>query len=743
MRAPSSSSPADLLLPATALVVARGPDARHARGLGCPLAVTEGGATTVTCSGLLLPSNGGPCRVLVPASAVAPFVDEGEVSPSTPTALVAGTTLSVSFPSCSASSSSKPFSSSFRVAAWLKLPGADAALSRLSREGWETGWALSLSSSTFSTLPTFPTFSTSTPTSSLPSSSPSSSPSSLLLSAPARRPPPPSAAWLAVLEGQGPAPLEAASAAALLWASLDERPPPSSALPPGTPLLAAGAPLGGLSAPHFSGCVLSGAVSAIVRDEADVLSPPPLLLADLPGAFPGADGGPVVALVAAARGGARFAGVLVPPLRQRPSHSSPASAAAAAAAPSGLPLVVTAGPLAAALREAGMLSPPSLRPQLGLSLLSPLPLPPLPPLPPPLVAAAPAASSLRSPPSLSAVEAASRSVVALLVPGSSWASAVHVGGGVFLTAGHAVPLPSSTSTSTSPPVLLQLPSPGGGKSFSWEPAEVDARPLPPLVNGLDVAVVRLLLPAEDRREAGSSGEERRSRRLPLLPLAALLAPFVPLAASAVAVLGFPRLHPRANLGPLATFGVVSKTLSAAGNGNGNGNGRGDEDEMLLSTCGVLAGASGGAVVALSPSSPFPVVVALVVSNTRHLASGTTLAHLNYAVCGAALRACWEHARELIAGGGEGGRGSEKEGAPCILPPLPMPPSPEARAALWALAAVPRNEENGGGAGGERRGPQGKAALDRLLERAGISLTSSSSPSLRAAAATTSDWPSRL
>ena len=185
--------------------------------------------------------------------------------------------------------------------------------------------------------------------------------------------------------------------------------------------------------------------------------------------------------------------------------------------------------------------------------------------------------------------------------------------------------------------------------------------------------------------------------------------------------------------------------------------------MLLSTCGVLAGASGGAVVDLSapPSaaagSP---VVALVVSNTRHLASGRTLAHLNYAVCGAALRACWEHAAELARGEGHGGggggeRGSEGGGgggasfsppnrqqrrppAPAPVPPPPpppMPPTPEARAALWALAAVPRSGENGGGGAGAGEKMQGRAALDRLLERAGIIVNDD----VPAAA----DWPSRL
>ena len=177
----------------------------------------------------------------------------------------------------------------------------------------------------------------------------------------------------------------------------------------------------------------------------------------------------------------------------------------------------------------------------------------------------------------SAVERASRSVVALLVPGSSWASAVHVGGGVFLTARHAVlprggeqgpPPPATAAASTrhsSPPrpppprVLLQLRSPGGGSSpssYSWEPAEVDLRPLPPLARGLDVAVVRLLSAAGQQKSR--SRRSSSSSSLPLLPLppAAELAPSVPAAAAPVAVLGFPRVHPRASLGPLATFGVV-------------------------------------------------------------------------------------------------------------------------------------------------------------------------------------------
>jgi hypothetical protein len=178
--------------------------------------------------------------------------------------------------------------------------------------------------------------------------------------------------------------------------------------------------------------------------------------------------------------------------------------------------------------------------------------------------------------------------------------------------------------------------------------------------------------------------------------------------------------------------------------------------MLLSTCGVLAGASGGAVVDLSapPSaaagSP---VVALVVSNTRHLASGRTLAHLNYAVCGAALRACWEHAAELARGerGSEGGGGGgasfsppnrQQRRPPALAPvppppppPPPMPPTPEARAALWALAAVPRSGENGGGEAGAGEKMQGRAALDRLLERAGI-IVNGDAPAA-------ADWPSRL
>ena len=190
--------------------------------------------------------------------------------------------------------------------------------------------------------------------------------------------------------------------------------------------------------------------------------------------------------------------------------------------------------------------------------------------------------------------------------------------------------------------------------------------------------------------------------------------------------------------------------------------------MLVSTCGVLAGASGGAVVDLrSPSSaPSSPVVALVVSNTRHLASGRTLAHLNYAVCGAALRACWDHAAELAGGGkGEGGEREGRAGGGAV--PAPVPPEPEARAALWALAAVPRISEGGGrGAGGgagaaaggkstEARG--GRAALDRLLERAGMrrnddgdgdgdgdgARRSGSFSSPRSLPAATADWPSRL
>ena len=802
----SSPTPSELLLPATALVVARGPDARHSRGLGCPLAVTEGGTTTVTCSGVLLPSfsssSNGFARVLVPASAVAPFVDE-EVKNSS--SLVGGTTLSVSFPSCSCCCCCS-CSSSFRVAAWLKLAGADAALSRLSREGWETGWSLSLSISSSSTM----TFSTATSTTSSASpasaaaaaASPSSSSASLLLSAPAR-PPPPSAAWLAVIEGQRPVPAEAAYAAALLWGTLtddggDESspvplPPPP---PPGTPLLAAGAPLGGLSAPHFAGCVLSGAVSAVVRDgcsgqEFPPPPPPPLFLADLPSALPGADGGPVVAVSATGTG--RFVGVLAPPLRQRHHRRHHSSASAAAAAPSGLPLVVAAGPLARALREARLLEsrspqPPS-RPQPMHSSSPPPPPPPppsllpFPPSPPPLVAAS-AASSPLVPNGAAALEIASRSVVALLVPGSSWATAVHVGGGVFLTAGHALPSSSSRSSSSSPPppsscpppppprVLLQLRSPSGAPE--WEPAEVDGRPLPALASGLDVAVVRL-------SQIQSSEGERSGRRRRRLPPAAEFAPSTPAASTPVAVLGFPRLHPRVGLGPLATFGVVSRTLAAAaaaaaGKGRGSG-----EEEMMLTSSSVLAGASGGAVVDLSsPASP---VVGLVVSNTRHLESGRTLAHLNYSVCGDALRACWEHARELAgeeeAGEGDGGeeeagereeRGERSEsGGGGVFhserrprqrrqrqqtkpapPPLPPIPTPEARAALWALAAVPRRrrngaeeEEDGGGPpGSESRREGGRAALDRLLERAGIrNGDSSSSPPLPAPAA--ADWSSRM
>ena len=476
--------------------------------------------------------------------------------------------------------------------------------------------------------------------------------------APAWRPAdaPAAAAWFAVLETEAQPPAEAAAAAARLWAV--PAPPPA----PGARLLAAGAPLGGL-APSLFGCVtFGGAVAAWLAEggRGGGAPPPPLLLADLPPAAAGADGGPVVR---ASDG--RLVGVLAPPLVAGPGGGGPGSS---------LPLVVAAGPLAAALA--------AWRPLAGeVETERPSP-----------AAAAAAAGPSRA----AAAEAPTSSrpadaVVALLAPGVTWAAAVHVGGGAFVTAAHAVPGEGVGGGHAALAVQLRRPdAPPVWAAVTADPPSF----LPPCCAGLDVAVVRLT-----------------GRPPAALPPAATLARAPPRPGDPLTVAGFPHVHPRAGLGPLTTAGCAGRVAAA---------GTGGCAELLLCTASVVPGASGGAVFDAGGR-----VAGVAVSNTRVVAgcggeggragggapaaalrpptppsvppstlSNVTVPHLAFAVAGPPLAALWRTAR----------------GGARTAPGDPAPPRPAARAALWALAAPPAVE------GGRR---EGRAALDALFERAGL------------------------
>ena len=475
--------------------------------------------------------------------------------------------------------------------------------------------------------------------------------------APAWRPAdaPAAAAWFAVLETEAQPPAEAAAAAARLWAV--PAPPPA----PGARLLAAGAPLGGL-APSLFGCVtFGGAVAAWLAEggRGGGAPPPPLLLADLPPAAAGADGGPVVR---ASDG--RLVGVLAPPLVAGPGGGGPGSS---------LPLVVAAGPLAAALA--------AWRPPAGeVETERPSP-----------AAAAAAAGPSRAAAAEAPTSRPADAVVALLAPGVTWAAAVHVGGGAFVTAAHAVPGEGVGGGHAALAVQLRRPdAPPVWAAVTADPPSF----LPPCCAGLDVAVVRLT-----------------GRPPAALPPAATLARAPPRPGDPLTVAGFPHVHPRAGLGPLTTAGCAGRVAAA---------GTGGCAELLLCTASVVPGASGGAVFDAGGR-----VAGVAVSNTRVVAgcggeggragggapaaalrpptppsvppstlSNVTVPHLAFAVAGPPLAALWRTAR----------------GGARTAPGDPAPPRPAVRAALWALAAPPAVE------GGRR---EGRAALDALFERAGL------------------------
>lgn len=369
--------------------------------------------------------------------------------------------------------------------------------------------------------------------------------------APAWRPAdaPAAAAWFAVLETEAQPPAEAAAAAARLWAV--PAPPPA----PGARLLAAGAPLGGL-APSLFGCVtFGGAVAAWLAEGGGGggAPPPPLLLADLPPAAAGADGGPVVR---ASDG--RLVGVLAPPLVAGPGGGGPGSS---------LPLVVAAGPLAAALA--------AWRPLAGeVETERPSP-----------AAAAAAAGPTRAAAAEAPTSRPADAVVALLAPGVTWAAAVHVGGGAFVTAAHAVPGEGVGGGHAALAVQLRRPdAPPVWAAVTADPPSF----LPPCCAGLDVAVVRLT-----------------GRPPAALPPAATLARAPPRPGDPLTVAGFPHVHPRAGLGPLTTAGCAGRVAAA---------GTGGCAELLLCTASVVPGASGGAVFDAGGR-----VAGVAVSNTRVVA----------------------------------------------------------------------------------------------------------------------------
>ena len=568
-------------------------------------------------------------------------------------------------PSCPSSSALRPATPARRPAtpvAILAVPGLAASLAPLAASGWAPAWMASGGGG--------------------PVAGDTGVPAAGAAAG---------AGLVAVLEGagdQGAAPLPPALASAVS-ASWGAAPRASAALRTGDAIVAAGAPLGPLSPAHFAGSALAGVVSgcggpALGRS---------LALVDVR-CLPGTEGGPVCGPC----GG--LVGLLGPPLVPAlpPAAAAPGgsggrgsgggSAPARWLAVDGLPTLVRVTPeLVCALEGVGGGGGGGGGGVLGRGV--PAAPPALPPPPRPSAASAPAAASLAP-----AVAAVAASTAAILVPGQSWATGIHVGGGVFLTAAHALPAVEGAVEGAAggwwhkppPPIFVLAPCPPGTLRRTpgapaapaggvWLPAlRVATAALARAAPGLDVAAV-----AVERAALPHPAPWPPAPPPPVSP---------PLPGALVAAIGWPRLHPRVGGGPLVTAGVVSRVLAP-----GNGAGRA---ELLTTTAVIHPGGSGGPVV-----TPAGAVVGLAVANVRHGGhGGACIPYLNLVLGGAPLAQAWAvAARGDLTGGGSG---------PAARPP-------PGRAALWALAAPPpptRPE-------GREARPEGKEALDALLKRAGL------------------------
>ena len=647
-----------------------GPDATHGKAQAAGVGLSVDGRSTLGGSATLLPTTRPtPPRLLVPASLVLPFLTPARrgqpLGPVTPGDCLPGTAWAASLAGEEEDGGGgggglRPA----RPVSVLAAPGVAAALAPLAAAGWVPAWAPSGGARAMHSA---------------------------------------SAGLVAVLEliDGRPLPPPLAAAVAAAWAA-----GPAAAGPrlrPGDALAAAGAPLGPLSPSHFAGSALAGVVAGLGGPALGA----GLALLDVR-CLPGTEGGPVVEV---SSGG--LVGVLGPPLMPAAAGGGggggggDGGGGASSAAPpwlavDGLPTMLRLTPALVAALEGvggggsgggggGSPAPAVAR---APALLTPAPV---------------AALSLA--PSIAAVAA---STAALLVPGQSWATGVHVGRGVFLTAAHALPA-AGAAGQRGLPIFVLAPSssarrrppgaPAAPAGHAWLPAHrVALRELERAAPGLDVAAVAV--------EAAGLG----AAAPPPWPPARPPLPTPPPPGTPVAALGWPRLHPRVGVGPLVSAGVVSRVLSPGSGGGGGADQQQREEarptrELLTTTAAIHPGGSGGPILAAADGS----IVGLALANVRHSSGrsgsggsgsggsgrewggsggGVCIPTLNLCLAGAPLAAAW-----AAAAGGMG--------------PLPPPPLPPGRADLWALVGPPPPPRPPGAR------LEGREALDALLKRAGL------------------------
>ena len=206
------------------------------------------------------------------------------------------------------------------------------------------------------------------------------------------------------------------------------------------------------------------------------------------------------------------------------------------------------------------------------------------------------------------VKAASAAVVLCQSASGGWASGVSVGPGIVLTVSHLFP-PAAPDASGELPTAAVRYGDGtwararamyvAGYPFNGGREDADDS-LPPL----DVAVLVL----EDTPPPPA--------RTTLAPCTEHVGPGTP-----VAVVGHPLFGPSVQLAPTVSMGVITRTIPM------------DDDDsaaMLQTSAAVHAGSSGGAVVDAQGR-----LVALMTSNATHTRGGT-LPHLNFAIPVASL-----------------------------------------------------------------------------------------------------------
>ncbi|KAF8057630.1 DEG15 [Scenedesmus sp. PABB004] len=669
--------------PALAVQVeVRGPDAKRARAGGVPFHAADGpGRTALSASGLaLLPppgrdaGAGAPIAVLAPLSCLHPFLlPDARRRPAEAdgTRLAPGTRLEVL--AREPGGGGRLLRAPARLARVAALPaalsGAEALLRDANAAGaagaWKLGWALAEGQ-------------------------------------PAEAATPTQLAHVAVLELEpGVAGAEALLQAMRRAAAAAERAPRQAAacgccaLGPGLPLVAHGSPFGCLAAHQFQGALVTGVVSTVVAPLGTGGGGGALFVVDAR-ALPGMEGGPITC-----RCCGRLLGLLAVPLANTASRVE-------------LPLGVAAGALAPALAAAGV--PPGG----ALTLLAlaapdhPAPCGGQPPggggIAAQAAAAVGAQPALRHSPacgaaaqelagssacagtaapcaSAGALQAAARGVVMVRV-GASWGSGVVMcgAGGLVLTNAHLFkPSAAAGGQQARRPqtASVRLAAPQGSRSAGagggWLPAAL----LTAFGGHADLAVLQL--------QPAVPGAP-----LPALaPLALEPGPLLP--GEDVAVLGHGLMGPGAGWPPAVTAGCAARVVALPAPG-GSGGGQASRASMVITTAGVHAGASGGALVNASGR-----LVGLVTSNSRHV-SGATLPHFAFCAAADELRPLWAWAARHGAGAGAAGALRELRA---------LDVRDAAGNALWGLLPPPREEgasSSGGGGGALARMDERLAAL---------------------------------